>query len=690
MSIPIPPPLPPDTILGVPQPPPLPTEPILGIPVAPPLPPGTTLPPSITTPSTSSVPAQTAPQPQQTSQPTAAVAGVPPTDTSATLPPNSVLPNSSTPFQPFEVPLVHSSESIETLNQIQDVILYLRLSIGASFKAIKDRIAFEKSRLDAITARAQKADTKIKAMGQVSRALTVFSSAKYPGATDKPKISSPLINSPYTKIDRPTYKYPIGYTGPLATIRQGIDYTRCNLMFEGRMLPKMPSTDKTTFQNEGLGRLPYRLKSVCNLLLFNSSENPYKSFYSLDNLEGFNRKEKHRETENKGNELFAAPASVNDREGIDIYGEQSFVFRPSAPTSILDAPTVLPGLDKVAVDQMLTTELPSIAPSAFPNAQKNLPIVQPLEPPQTTTTTMLFTPPSVVGPQTAQPQTATPSGTPPAAPPLAPPVAPPVPSTSSSIPLPPPLPESSGGGIPLPPPLPESSEGGIPLPPPLPDSSTPASSAGSGTPATGAELENSPPPSEPGPARGNLLLEIQRGFKLKKVGDPMLKKKDKPKKKPAGGGGGGGGLMGELTKRLMMMRKATSGSADDSDGEDNNNDDDDDDDSPPKKPAKKPPPKKESSPSKSELPPIKSPEPKPEPKPQPKEDTPPEPKQKLPSLNLDSKDDEDDDNDLANRDQPEQTSSSTATALMQSMIKLKGLQAQLDESDSDDMPDWDD
>jgi len=40
---------------------------------------------------------------------------------------------------------------------------------------------------------------------------------------------------------------------------------------------------------EGLGRLPRYLPSVSSLLLFNTSENPYKKYVSLDNLAGTDR-----------------------------------------------------------------------------------------------------------------------------------------------------------------------------------------------------------------------------------------------------------------------------------------------------------------------------------------------------------------------------------------------------------------
>jgi WAS family protein 1 len=46
--------------------------------------------------------------------------------------------------------------------------------------------------------------------------------------------------------------------------------------------------DKTE-EWEGLGRLPAHLPSVSSLLLFNTSDNPYNLYLSIDNLLGTDR-----------------------------------------------------------------------------------------------------------------------------------------------------------------------------------------------------------------------------------------------------------------------------------------------------------------------------------------------------------------------------------------------------------------
>jgi hypothetical protein len=45
-------------------------------------------------------------------------------------------------------------------------------------------------------------------------------------------------------------------------------------------------TAHATDLREGLGRLPTELESISSLLLFNTQDNPYKKYVSLDNLAG--------------------------------------------------------------------------------------------------------------------------------------------------------------------------------------------------------------------------------------------------------------------------------------------------------------------------------------------------------------------------------------------------------------------
>jgi hypothetical protein len=74
---------------------------------------------------------------------------------------------------------------------------------------------------------------------------------------------------------------------------------------------------------EGLGRLPAYVQSVTDLLLFNTQDNPYKKYVSLDNLTGI-KKKKEREAPRK-KKLGAAPKTITDGDEL--------VRPPRPPTS---------------------------------------------------------------------------------------------------------------------------------------------------------------------------------------------------------------------------------------------------------------------------------------------------------------------------------------------------------------------
>ncbi|MBQ7672939.1 MAG: hypothetical protein IJT36_00160 [Alphaproteobacteria bacterium] len=118
-----------------------------------------------------------------------------------------------------------------------------------------------------------------------------------------------------------------------------------------------------------------------------------------------------------------------------------------------------------------------------------------------------------------------------------------------------------GSSVPPPPPL---SSGSVPPPPPLPDKDKTQSQEKKGGKVTASDESRDQKAVE---GRGNLLLEIQRGIKLKKVQNPdssdaKKERKQKAKNTPQNG------MMGELTKVLQQRRGAIDGSDNDSQASD--------------------------------------------------------------------------------------------------------------------------
>jgi len=219
---------------------------------------------------------------------------------------------------------------------------------------------------------------------------------------------------------------------------------------------------ETQEEKEGLGRLPPNISSISQLLLFNTNDNPYNVYVSIDNLLGeeFDMEEPLDEFA-----LAAAPSTIEMREEMPTLAMMEFSYKPSlVDVPEFSVPDALPDLGMVAADISWASglDIPSFSPIAPSAKTAPTPGVDPAA---------LSNPPP-----------------PPAN--LSPP--PPPPSVvSSSAPPPPPPPDMAAAAMPPPPPPPA---GG---PPPPPPPSVPE------------------PVARPTGARASLLDDIRKGKKLK-------------------------------------------------------------------------------------------------------------------------------------------------------------------------------
>eukprot|EP01043_Picozoa_sp_COSAG02_P072273 COSAG02_NODE_13551_length_1379_cov_29188.867969_2_plen_197_part_00 len=103
-----------------------------------------------------------------------------------------------------------------------------------------------------------------------------------------------------------------------------------------------PSTAVNTAL-EGLGKVPAHLASASSLLLFNSTQNPYRKYSALDTMVGVAAKEEEKEDEGPS---AAAPKSVATGEAYEGVGSSDISYQPGkAPLAKFNlAPTLnLPG-----------------------------------------------------------------------------------------------------------------------------------------------------------------------------------------------------------------------------------------------------------------------------------------------------------------------------------------------------------
>ena len=290
---------------------------------------------------------------------------------------------------------------------------------------------------------------------------------------------------------------------------------------------------------EGLGRLPAYLPSVSSVLLFNSDENPYKQYVSINNLEGVGGQD--RATDAGGPS--AAPKSLIDGLELPTYAGFTFEYKPllgEMPT--FDLPQNLP-LGKLADISFGVEQGGSIAPSL---ASLALPSLDMLALPM----------PSRPQQQSAVPASAMASGAPSSAPASSP--------TSSSVPAAPSAPAA--------PPMAPSAPAAPPMAPSAPPMapSAPAPSAPTGVPAAVAK---------PAGGRGALLDAIRDAKNAKRLKPaakgpagagrptggraglkPAAARDDSASKAPPPSDGGGD-MMAALRERMVRRQQAMSGKA---------------------------------------------------------------------------------------------------------------------------------
>ncbi|XP_033615326.1 WASH complex subunit 1, partial [Fukomys damarensis] len=127
---------------------------------------------------------------------------------------------------------------------------------------------------------------------------------------------------------------------------------------------------------EGLGGLPSNISSVSSLLLFNTTENPYKKYVFLDPLAGAVTKT-HVMLGTETEKLFDAPLSISKREQLEQQVPENYFYVPDlGQVPEIDVPSYLPDLPGIADDLMYSADLgPGIAPSA-PGTIPELPTFQ--------------------------------------------------------------------------------------------------------------------------------------------------------------------------------------------------------------------------------------------------------------------------------------------------------------------------
>lgn len=247
------------------------------------------------------------------------------------------------PVQVYNVPIILPSlRREESINQIIDSLEYLEKITEDIFSKISSRVGENRERIASLNQRVDLAQAKIDRIKGIKKATRVFSSAKYPAPPKlDPYKSLYSTENDLEEIKRQSYRLNSKFTAVDEHIMKE------KLQFYNVHLDIKKKNDET--KEEGLGSLPKNLHSVSSLLLFNTTENPYKKYVMLDPLSGAVTKTRSNIEEEQG--IGAAPVTITQGEEIDRLAATNYFYVPNlGEVPEIDVPVYLPDLPGIADD----------------------------------------------------------------------------------------------------------------------------------------------------------------------------------------------------------------------------------------------------------------------------------------------------------------------------------------------------
>lgn len=279
--------------------------------------------------------------------------------------------------QVYNVPVVLPAlRKEESYRQLVDALEYLDAVSTDIFNRISCRVAESRDQLTGINNRVNVAQAKIdKLRKSSSKATRVFSPPKYPA----PKLitETTTVYQEVNPLLQKVRKTRVDIGSRLEDVTREVMVAKRNpFLLESKKkkttLDLQFSSDDPE-QGEGLGSLPRHLPSVSTLLLFNTSENPYKKYVVLDPLSGAKVKTRDNLVEEEG--PAEAPVTITQGEQLLSGPQDSVMYVPVMPElPALEVPDLLPSLPFVAADMFYTADTEkSIAPSLANVAVPELP-----------------------------------------------------------------------------------------------------------------------------------------------------------------------------------------------------------------------------------------------------------------------------------------------------------------------------
>jgi len=288
----------------------------------------------------------------------------------------------SSGVQMYHVPIILPDlRREESLSQVIDSLEYLQAVANDIFNRISNRVAENRDQLTAINNRINTCQAKVDKLRHRSKATRVYAIPKYPAPQNLNEYTTLFcnVNPQLQKIKRSKVSSDIRLPDVTNEMMQAKrTYFKPKLGTKASIKQhkqRLAGDDDAEAEGEGLGSLPKHLPSVSSLLLFNTSENPYKKYVILDPLEGVKTRTRD---DIKEEGISEAPYTITEGEELLRGNIDSVMYVPIMPElPELDVPLQLPHLPNVADDLFYEADLgPSIAPSVAGSNVPELPVLE--------------------------------------------------------------------------------------------------------------------------------------------------------------------------------------------------------------------------------------------------------------------------------------------------------------------------
>uniref|UniRef100_A0A2C9JEA9 WASH1 WAHD domain-containing protein n=1 Tax=Biomphalaria glabrata TaxID=6526 RepID=A0A2C9JEA9_BIOGL len=262
--------------------------------------------------------------------------------------------------QGFSIPTIPPDlRREETFLQISDALDYLDKVANEVYARIGKRVEENKTHLQKINDRVNLAAAKVEKLKGSNKATKVFASAKYPAENNLAPFRTTFSNTDGVREIRHSHFKPQEKHAQVdeRILKDKLQFYNVHL---GTRAKKDPS-----HQGEGLGGLPRNIPSVSSLLLFNTTENPYKKYVMLDPLGVVTKTRSSIEEEVKA--MAEAPSTILRNEDMFRISAENYLYMPEIGTvPEIAVPDLLPNLPGVADDLAFSGDQgPSIAPSVM-------------------------------------------------------------------------------------------------------------------------------------------------------------------------------------------------------------------------------------------------------------------------------------------------------------------------------------